>query len=126
VFVLVIHKNAESVATLPVKLAADAEYIKAAGDYFAAKAADPVYQRIESSLLLAIGGMPRLVPYDAAKPRLFNLRIYASHNERAAAKKTEMFEKGGIEIFKKVGLTPVFFASSVIGAAQPNRTYMLV
>ena len=126
VFILVVHKNAEAVAALPLKLAADAEYVKSAGDYLAAKAADPVYQRIESSLLLAIGGMPKLVPYDASKPRLFNLRIYESHNERAAAKKVEMFEKGEIEIFKKVGLTPVFFASSVIGGAQPNLTYMLV
>jgi hypothetical protein len=126
VFVLVIHKNAESVAALPSKLAADAEYTKAASDFLAAKAADPVYHRIESSLLLAIGGVPRLIPYDAAKPRLFNLRVYESHNEQAAAKKIEMFEKGEIEIFKKVGLTPVFFASSVIGAAQPNLTYMLV
>jgi hypothetical protein len=126
VFVLVIHKNADSAAELDRTLIVDREYRDAAKSYLAAKAADPIYQRIESSLLLAIGGMPRLIPYDAAKPRLFNLRIYESHNERAAAKKVEMFEKGEIEIFKKVGLTPVFFASSVIGGAQPNLTYMLV
>ena len=46
---------------------------------------------------------------DPKRPRLFNLRIYESHNERAAATKIHMFENGEIEIFKKVGLTPVFF-----------------
>ena len=46
--------------------------------------------------------------------------------ERAAAKKVEMFEKGELAIFRKVGLTPVFFSSALIGAAMPNLTYMLV
>jgi hypothetical protein len=60
------------------------------------------------------------------KPRLFNLRVYESHNERAAAKKVEMFEKGELAIFKSVGLMPVFFASALAGPAMPNLTYMLV
>jgi hypothetical protein len=81
--------------------------------------------RIESSLLAAIAGMPRLEKPDASKPRLLNLRIYESHNERAAAKKVEMFEKGELAIFRRVGLTPVFFASAVVGAAMPNLTYLL-
>jgi hypothetical protein len=126
VFVLTIHKNAESAVTLAGRLAADEEYTKAAGDYLAAKAADPVYKRIETSLLGAIGGMPKLERPDASKRRLFNLRIYESHNERAAAKKIEMFEKAEIAIFRRVGLTPVFFAASLIGPAQPNLAYMLV
>jgi hypothetical protein len=126
VFVLVVHKSPETVATIPTKLAEDEEYRKAAAAYLAAKADDPVYLRIESSLLSAIGGMPRLEKPDPSKPRLLNLRIYESHNERAAAKKVEMFEKGELGIFKRVGLTPVFFASAVVGAAMPNLTYLLV
>jgi hypothetical protein len=89
-------------------------------------AADPVYTRIESSLLAAIEGMPKLEKPDAGKPRLLNLRIYESHNERAARKKIEMFNKGEIAIFRRVGLTPVFFGEAVIGALVPNLTYMLV
>ena len=126
VTVLVIHKTIESVMTLPTRLSADEEYLKAAGVYFSAKADDPLYLRIESSLLAAISGMPKLEKPDASKPRLFNLRVYESHNERAAAKKVEMFEKGELTIFRRVGLTPVFFASTVIGAAMPNLTYLLV
>ena len=115
VFVLLVHKSAETVATLQAKFAEDEEYRKTAAAYLAAKADDPVYVRIESSLLSAIAGMPRLEKPDASKPRLLNLRVYESHNERSAAKKVEMFEKGELAIFKRVGLTPVFFASAVVG-----------
>lgn len=125
VVVLLIH-NWGSTALLHHWMTKDREHIAAGGEYFAAKASDPVYHRIETSFLMAIGGLPRIILPDPKRPRLFNLRIYESHNERAAAKKIEMFEHGEIEIFKRVGLTPVFFASSVIGSNQPNLTYMLV
>ncbi len=126
VVVLVVHPSADSAALLPSRLAGDAEYRKAAAVYLDATADSPVYGRIESSLLLAIPGMPRLGKTDPAKPRLFNLRVYESHNERAAAKKIEMFEKGELAIFRRVGLAPVFFAAAVVGPALPNLTYLLV
>lgn len=126
VHVLIVYPSADVVAGLPARLAADDEYLKAARDYLAAPAADPVYSRIESSLLVPIEGMPRLEKPDTSKPRLLNLRIYESHNERAARKKIEMFNRGELAIFRRVGLTPVFFGATVIGAAMPNLTYMLV
>ena len=125
-FVLIVHKDPESAVTLRTRLAADEGFRTTAADYRNAPAADPVYHRIERSLLVAIAGMPTLERPDASKPRLFNLRVYESHNERAAMKKIEMFEKAELAIFRRVGLTPVFFASSVFGPAQPNLTYMLV
>ena len=33
---------------------------------------------------------------------------------------------GEIAIFKRVGLTPVFFGETLIGTYRPNLTYMLV
>ena len=123
--VLNVHRTADGAAMLPGRLAADAEYQKAAAAYLAARAADPVYLRIESSLLAALAGMPKIERPDASKPRLLNLRIYESHNERAAAKKVEMFEGGELAIFRRVGLTPVFFAQAVAGARMPNLTYLL-
>ena len=117
--VLIVYKNAEEIAGLPARLAADEAYRTAAAAYYAAKPDDPVYQRIESSLLAAIGGMRHLEKPDAAKPRLLNLRIYESHNERAAAKKIEMFEKGELAIFRRVGLTPVFFAAAASARCCP-------
>jgi hypothetical protein len=126
VFVLIVHPSAEKVATLSTRLAADAAYQKSAAAYLAAVAADPVYARIESSLLRGIAGMPKLAKPDASKPRLLNLRIYESHNERAAAKKIEMFNQHELAIFRRVGLTPVFFGETLLGSRMPNLTYMLV
>ncbi len=126
VYVLIVHHSADQIATLSTRLAADEDYLKAAADYLATKPGDPVYSRVESSLLAAIEGMPKLAKPDSSKPRILNLRIYQSHNERAAKKKIEMFNKAELEIFKRVGLTPVFFGETIIGSAMPNLTYMLV
>jgi hypothetical protein len=125
-YVLIVHPSAEHLATLSSRLAADEEHQKAAADYLAVRAADPVYTRVESSVLAAITGMPKLEKPDTSKPRLLNLRIYESHNERAGKKKIEMFNKGELAIFRRVGLTPVFFGEAILGAAMPNLTYMLV
>jgi hypothetical protein len=126
VHVLVVHPNGVSASGLAAKLAADAEYQKTGKDYLEAKAADPVYTRIESSLLGAIEGMPKLAQPDVSKARLLNLRIYESHNERANAKKIEMFNKGELAIFQRDGLTPVLFGQALVGSALPNLTYLLV
>ncbi|MGA4643384.1 NIPSNAP family protein [Limisphaera sp. 4302-co] len=90
---------------------------------------DPPYVRYESSLMIAFAGMPALEPPPqtaAGKPRLFELRIYESHSDRAHRKKVEMFNVGEIALFKRTGLRPVFFGSTLIGARLPNLTYMLV
>jgi hypothetical protein len=126
VHVLTVYPSIDQVATLSTRLSADEEYLKAAREYLAASARDPVYSRIESSLLVPIDGMPRLEKPDTSKPRLLNLRIYESHNERAAKKKIEMFNKGELAIFRRVGLTPVLFGETVVGPAMPNLTYLLV
>ena len=125
-FVLIIHPTAESCLTLNARLANDMEHQKAGQHYLAATAADPVYTRIESSVLVAFDGMPQLVPADASKPRVLQLRTYESHNERASKKKIEMFNQGEIAIFRRVGLTPMFFAETIVGSAMPNLTYLLV
>jgi hypothetical protein len=125
-YVLTVHPSAKTIVELGPRLAADAAYRKAADKYLAAPASDPIYSRISSSVLTAIQGMPKLKKPDATRPRLMNLRIYESHNERAGKKKIEMFDKAELAIFQRVGLTPVFFAETVVGAAMPNLTYMLV
>ena len=84
--------------------------------------------RVESSLLRAIAGVPKLVvPAGAAenKPRIFELRTYESHSKRANTKKIEMFNTGELAIFRRAGLRPVFFGETLIGTRMPNLTYML-
>jgi hypothetical protein len=126
VYLLIVHPSPDAVATLSAGLAADDDYRKAGAEYLDATAKDPVYARIESSLLVPIEGMPKLAKPDTTKARLLNLRIYESHNERANKKKIEMFNKSELAIFRRVGLTPVFFAEAIVGTALPNLTYMLV
>jgi hypothetical protein len=125
-FVLVVHASANHLLDARAKIATDREYHDAARAYFAARPAAKVHGRFESSLLRPIAGMPLLEKTDPAKSRLFNLRVYRSHNFRAAAKKVEMFNATELAIFRRVGLAPVFFASAVIGPDLPNLTYMLV
>lgn len=129
-FVLIPVSSLEAVATLEARLDKDDQYLKAAAPYLDATAADPAYVRMETSLLSAFPKFPRLVvpAATAAKgPRLFELRTYESASEKAHLMKVRMFaELGEIEIFKRVGLTPVFFSRTLVGPRMPSLTYLLV
>ncbi|HVF88358.1 MAG TPA: NIPSNAP family protein [Pyrinomonadaceae bacterium] len=127
-YVLFTHKTLESVATAAGRLAADAEYQKAGAAFLNAPATDPTYVRMESSLMVAFSGMPKLeVPAGVAekKSRLFELRTYESHSKSASRKKIEMFNTGETALFRRTGLQPVFFGETLIGTKLPNLTYML-
>lgn len=126
-YMLLPHPNAESAVTLGSRLVADAEYKAAAASFRSLPATDPPYVRRESTLMTAFEAMPQVeAPKPASPSRVFELRTYESHNEGAGFKKIEMFEKGGeISIFRRVGLTPVFFGRTVIGPSMPNLTYMV-
>ena len=130
VYLLLPHPSADSVVTLADRLAADPEYRAGAATFRSLPATDPPYIRRESSLMAAFDTMPAVeIPTGppAAASRVFELRTYESHNEAAGVKKIEMFEKGGeIAIFRRVGLTPVFFGRNVIASTLPSLTYMLV
>jgi hypothetical protein len=108
------------------KLATDQTYQQAGTAYLNAPASAPAYDRIQSSFLKAFAGMPKLqVPEQ--KSRIFELRRYESASEAAGKKKIDMFDNvGEIAIFKRVGLTPVFFGETIIGEMRPNLTYMLI
>lgn len=126
---LIPYKSLEEFAATPGRLRNDEEYRKAGAPAIQAPASDPVYLRVESWLLGAFTGMPRLeVPPQTrqGKSRIFELRIYESHNKSANLKKIEMFNEGEIAIFRRAGLTPVFFGETLVGSRQPNLTYMLV
>jgi hypothetical protein len=130
VFVLTPFASAEALAAKESLLDKDEAFTRAAATYGDSAATDPVFVRQEVSILAAFPQMPRIqVPAaTAAKgPRLFELRTYESHNERAHRAKVKMFaEMGEIDIFRRVGLAPVFFARTLAGPKMPNLVYMLV
>lgn len=125
IYAIIPYKSMKDFMEVPGKLASDSAYQQAAAAYLNAPAKTPAYDRIQSSLLQAFDGMPVLeVP--PQQSRMFELRRYESATEAAGKKKIEMFDKAGeIAIFKRVGLTPVFFGEAIIGEMRPNLTYML-
>jgi hypothetical protein len=129
-FTLTPLASLDAVTASEQALQRDEEFVRAAAPYFDAAATDPVYVRQETSILAAFANVPRVeVPAATATkgPRLFELRTYESHNERAHRMKVRMFaEMGEVEIFRRVGLTPVFFGSTIAGTRMPNLSYMLV
>ena len=128
-YVLLPHAGPASVLALRRSLADDADYLQAGAAFLEPPLADPAFVRVESSLLVAFAGMPKLeVPAQTAegRSRIFELRIYESHSEPAARRKVQMFDEGGeIAIFRKTGLTPVFFAETLVGPRLPNLQYLL-
>lgn len=128
VWVLVPHASLESFSTAWSRLNADAEYQKAGATYLQTAKTDPAFDRIDSWLLLAFAGLPRLeVPAltREKKQRVFEMRTYESHSELKALKKVQMFNSGEIEVMKEVNLSPVFYGQALIGRDLPHLTYML-
>ena len=128
IYVLIPYRTLDVLAGLNSALAADAKYGKAAADFFASPVKDPPYTRIESRLMKAFAGIPVIELSSASKSkkkRMFELRIYESHNDEKARRKVEMFNVGEIELMRKVNLSPVFFGETLISDDVPNLTYML-
>ncbi|MGO8677691.1 MAG: NIPSNAP family protein [Limisphaerales bacterium] len=128
VYVLVPYPSIESFATAAQRLSADADYMQAGAAYLQAPKSSPAFERIDSWLMLAFAGQPKinLAPFSIEKkPRVFELRSYQSHSEAKALKKVEMFNSGEIETMHEVGLAPVFYGQVLVGKDLPHLTYML-
>jgi hypothetical protein len=124
-YVLIPYSSLDNFLTVMDKLANDHIYQEAGKLYLAARAADPSYERIQSSLLKAFAHAPKLQA-PPNKPRIFELRRYEHATESAGKKKLEMFNDAGeINIFKRLGFNPVFFGETLIGEARPNLIYMV-
>jgi NIPSNAP. len=122
------HQTLDSVVSLRDRLASDAVYARAGAAILDTPMSDPAFVRVESTLLRAFDAMPTLEPSagaGAATPRIFELRTYESHSDRAALNKLKMFNAGEVPIFRRAGLTPVFFGETVVGEKMPSLTYMV-
>src|SRR6201999_792275 len=127
-YALIPGRSIEEMATIELRLVKDADFMKAAEPFWNAPATAPAFLRMESSLLAAFEGWPRLTPpaTTATKSkRIFQLRTYESPSDAAHVRKVEMFHKGEFEIFEKAGCHPVFFGDALMGSRLPQLTYML-
>jgi len=125
-YFLLRHPSSESVCTLNTRLAQDSDFMSQGSDFIHAPASAPAFKRMESSLMIAFEGMPKLETPAQGPNRVFQLRTYESPSVLTGLKKIEMFNDAGeIKIFREVGLNPVFFGQTIVGPKQPNLTYML-
>lgn len=127
-YVLLPASSLETLAMVQLHLAQDAIFLKTADAFWNAPATAPAFERVESSLLAAFEGWPRLTPppaSDTRTKRIFQLRTYESPSDAAHVRKVEMFHNGEFELFQKAGLHPVFFGDTLSGSRMPNLTYML-
>jgi hypothetical protein len=88
---------------------------------------DLAYESLESSLIQGFRTFPAIeVPkVETGKNNVFELRIYESRNLSAHEKKVAMFDGGEIDIFRRSGILPVFFGSTIFGTRMPNLTYLV-
>jgi hypothetical protein len=122
------HPTLDSVVSLRERLAGDATYTRAGAAILDAPLSEPAFVRVESTLLRAFEAMPTLEPsagVAARTPRIFELRTYESHSDRAALNKLKMFNAGEVPIFRRAGLTPVFFGETLVGQNMPSLIYMI-
>ena len=127
-YVLIPSQSIESLVTADFRLEQDADYMKAGAAFLSAPAKEPAYVRMESSLMLAFEGKPRLtVPPVTAQhgSRMFELRTYEAPSDQDHRRKVEMFNSGEFEVFEKVGFWQIFYGDTLIGPRLPNLTYMI-
>jgi hypothetical protein len=88
---------------------------------------EPPFEQQTNTLLEATKYSPDIVaPETPPKaPRLFELRVYHSPTWRQLQALHERFAGPEIKIFKRVGVNPILYSSTVIGPDMPNLTYII-
>lgn len=127
-YLLLPSSKLETLVTSELELAKDSGFMKAAAPFWNAPGATPAYVAIESTLLRAFTGYPKLTVPAAARrkeKRVYQLRTYVSPTNMDHVRKVEMFHNGEFDIFAKAGAANVFFADALIGPRLPSLTYML-
>ena len=92
-------------------------------------AAELPYLRYDSHLMRAFSGHAQVEVPSLAAPhpgRVFELRTYEARSAAALERKIAMFNEAEIGLFRRIGMTPVFFGENVFGPRLPSLTYMLV
>jgi hypothetical protein len=122
-YLLIPSASLETLAKTELLLERDEEYQRAGEKFLNAPAKEPPYERVESSLMIAFQGYPKLtVPPVTAQhgSRVFQLRTYESPTTQDHRRKVEMFHSGEFDIFQKAGFWQVFYGDTLIGPRIPN------
>jgi hypothetical protein len=125
IYALIPYKSFDDFGRITMELKKDKAFEQARAEYDQIPVDQTVFERYDSSLMLAFDGIPQMV-VPAQKPRLFELRIYEGYSEDAVKRKVKMFNEGELGIFKNVKVNPVFFGENITGKGLPCLTYMAV
>ena len=119
----------ETLVTADLQVAKDDVFMKAAAPFWDAPAGSPPFIRIESSLLRAFEGYPRVTPPASAATkgkRIYQLRQYQSPtNMDQLSEKSKCFIMASLASSPRRAPQGVFYADTLIGPRLPNLTYML-
>ena len=128
IYVLIPSNSLETLVRSEFRLREDDQYMKAGEAFLSAPAKEPAFTRVESSLMIAFEGWPKLIlPPVSGKEgkRVFELRTYESPSNADHVRKVEMFHSGEFGAFERAGFWQVFFGDVLIGPRLPKLTYML-
>jgi hypothetical protein len=123
IYMLIPYASFEAFGKTAMALKNDKDFISASSEYNQIPMDQAVYERYDSSILLAFDGHPKMNVL-SDKPKLFELRIYEGYSEDAVHRKVRMFNEGEIDIFKDVKLPAVFYSENIAGKHLPALTYM--
>ena len=128
VWMLITHPTLDSFVQVSSALNTDSTVQRAGADYLQVPKASPSFERIDSWLLLAFAGMPKLelsaFSRNRTPSRVFEMRDYESHSELKALGKMAMFNDGEIALMKDLGMSPLFFGQALSGPDLPHLRYI--
>lgn len=124
-YLLIPSTSIERLVMADFRLEHDANYVKAAAPFLNTPAKAPAYMRVDSSLMVAFEGMPKLKVPQGHPNRVFELRTYESATDQDHQRKVEMFNNGEFGVFERAGFWQVFYGDTLVGSRLPNLTYMV-
>lgn len=126
-YVLIPYKSYEQVYKAAQKVEKDKQYINAAQAFFNTTHDKVPYTRYETIFMEAFTGMPGVhVPALKAQKedRIYELRSYEAATEKLHLNKIDMFNRGEIQLFERLGFEALFYGRVLAGAKMPNLMYM--
>jgi hypothetical protein len=126
-WVLIPYASFDSFVAVSAELNADPAVQQSGADYLGVPKATPAFDRVDTWLYRAFKGQPQLELAAFSKnktpTRIFEMRDYESHSEKAALLKMKMFDEGEISLMKDLGMAPTFFAQAIAGPNLPHLRY---
>ena len=124
IYVLIAYPHFEEYLSINAKVKIDEDFKKNSATWQQVPADKPVYNRVNTSLLIAFDGMP-VIKTAAKEARIFEMRTYEGYSEDAVRRKIKMFNDEEFTIFDRTKLNRVFFGEAIAGNNLPCLTYMV-